>query len=113
MNENSGYDKGGSVFFNKVADWSNNRIVYVRPKIDIGQLVNGARTTRDDLMRLVKTEVMAKRPVIVRISSGHFLLVVGLCGDDYIVSDPGSGWRYRYNPIGALKLIGVRRFEKL
>jgi len=113
LNSNAGYDDDGSVFFNKVADWSNNRLVYVEPKIDIGQLVDSTRITRSALMHLVETEILSKRPVVIRIASGHFMLVVGLCEGNYIVSDPGTARRYMYDPMGTSKLVGVRRFKKL
>lgn len=112
LGDNSGYDAGGGVYFSKVSDWSGNRIVYVTPKIDLAQIINGEIVTRGYLIQLVKNELLGNRPVIVRVSSGHFILVVGLCGQNFIVSDPGTDQRSLYDPTKAPKLTGVRRFKK-
>jgi len=61
----------------------------------------------------VKDEILNRRPVIIVNSSGHFMLVIGLCGDNFVVSNPGTNHRFLYNPLVTPKLMGVRRFKKL
>jgi len=99
----------GDVVWKGIKLFSNNKIRH-RTSYDIG-----VNTTLAGLINLIDADINARQPVIVRIVTGffidHFMLIVGKCGDKYVVSDPGSRTRTLYDPRSETDpLIGIRQF---
>jgi len=70
----------------------------------------------DFLINKIDEDLLYRKPVILVIkgfnSPTHFVLAIGRCKENYIISDPGSSERLLYNPRDKhYQLLGIRRFS--
>ncbi|HBB67656.1 MAG TPA: hypothetical protein DEQ38_03420 [Elusimicrobia bacterium] len=107
LGDNAGYVGKGSVKFDSVSDFSGQNIGYLGYKTD-GEY----GVTRATLIKDIDQDILASRPVIIRVS-GHFMLVTGKCGSRYVVSDSGASvsGNILYDPNGTKPLLGIRQFQ--
>lgn len=113
MGEN-GYQAQGRVNWQAINTISGNQIRLSELR-DID-----STTTAQDLIASIDADLALGRPVITRVRrrrangshSTHFVLVVGQCQGGYLIADPGSAVRDRFNPADAdFTLTGIRRFR--
>lgn len=111
---NEGYTESGSVFWPGLNTLSGNKIQFVR-LTDVD-----TRNSLQDVENSADADLALGRPVIMRVrrlkNTGtfgtHFVLAVGRCRGEYIIADPGSGTRTRFDPNDAnFQLTGIRRFR--
>jgi len=86
-----GYDNKNDVNFYAIERYTNNRVSFV-DRYDVG-ISNSEEALLDTADGLIRSGI----PLIFRVR-GHFLLVVGKCGDKFIVSDPAGGQERLYDP---------------
>ncbi|MCG2726404.1 MAG: fibronectin type III domain-containing protein, partial [Elusimicrobia bacterium] len=138
----AGFDKGHNLSFEAVSfeEISKGNIVYNNEKSSNYNLPLTASSVEKIGQFLDNELLIEKRPGMVRIyrskfvynpktnknekkEGKHFMLVIGKCGDKYIVSDPGSGGRILFgiNEINVSSdwkkdtfgpIDGIRRFNK-
>ncbi|MBU4444290.1 hypothetical protein KJ656_04295, partial [bacterium] len=92
--------------------------------------------TKSELRNIIDSDLNENLPIIVRVYRSwinpntnnkeewhHFVLIVGKCGDKYIMSDPGSNTRVLLNPVDSVMINtttqsmfgpidSIRRFKK-
>jgi len=86
-----GYTTNNDVNFDAMGRYTNNRVSFV-DRYDVG-IYNSEEALLDTADGLIRSGI----PLIFRVR-GHFLLVIGKCGDKFIVSDPAGGQEKLYNP---------------
>jgi len=124
-----GFDEEHNIYWEKINAYeiSKGHILYISipNSYSIGEL-----------NKLIDEELQKGLPVIVEVYRswinpqtskkekwGHFMLVLGKCGDNYIVSDPGSKKRILFNPNDSIiidkntqntfgPMISIRRFKR-
>ncbi|MEK7721322.1 MAG: hypothetical protein AAB359_02915, partial [Elusimicrobiota bacterium] len=85
-----GYNERNDVNFDAIGRYTNGRVSFV-DRYDVGDYDRaGLLDTADGLIR-------SGIPLIFRVR-GHFLLVIGKCGNSYVVADPAGGRERLYNP---------------
>jgi len=114
LRDNEGYDNG-NIDFAIIIIYTKGKIEYIsNESCDRG---NKRCKTRKDIISKINSEIENRRIVILKLIHGnnltHFLLVVGKCGNNYVVSDPAGGREYLYNPNdSSYRLEGVRIFGR-
>ncbi len=113
----TGYNASNDVQFSAIGIFSSSTVRYIR---DESASVWEEGITRQILIDRTNREILAGRPVIFQIrrlrSDGtfgpHFIVAVGKCGNNYIISDPIGGEERLYNPTEPnTRLIGIRVFR--
>ena len=88
--DSRGYSVDSDVNFYAIGRYTSDRVSFV-DRYDIGEYDRaGLLETADGLIR-------SGIPVIFRVRD-HFLLVIGKCGENFIVADPAGGREELYNP---------------
>jgi hypothetical protein len=109
----NGYAVGGRIDWTRISQASNGGVRFVSTR-NIGP-----NTSRQQLEADVDRDLLAGRPVVIRVlrtrangtQGEHFVLAVGRCGGEYVISDPGSATRSSFNPADPnFTLTGIRRF---
>jgi len=92
-----GYTVDNDVNFSAIERYSNGRVNFIDDESgDIDR-----NLTREILLNRANNEILAGRPVIFKILRGnrtHFVVVIGKCGNNYIIADPAGGIERLYNP---------------
>lgn len=86
-----GYDDQNDVNFDAIETYSNGRAFYV------GRYNIGRQHSSEVLLSMADGLILSGMPLIFRVR-GHFLLVIGKCGNNYIIADPAGGRERLYNP---------------
>jgi hypothetical protein len=92
-----GYNDDNDVNFSAINIYSNGRVNFIDDESgDINR-----NLTREILLNRADNEILAGRPVIFKILRGngtHFVVVIGKCGNNYVIADPAGGIERLYNP---------------
>jgi hypothetical protein len=140
LKEINGFDGSHNVDFKTIYDIniSKNKLKLYK-KFDFNIIIStiGSYLSETDALKvrsIIDNELTNLRPVIIKVYRAiirgtdkkewsHFMLVVGKCGDKYIVSDPGSRYRIFIIPFSSISINGdskniigpingIRLFEK-
>jgi len=140
LKEINGFDGSHNVDFKTIYDIniSKNKLKLYK-KFDFNIIIStiGSYLSETDALKvrsIIDNELTNLRPVIIKVYRAiirgtdkkewsHFMLVVGKCGDKYIVSDPGSRYRIFIIPFSSISIDGdpkniigpingIRLFEK-
>lgn len=115
LEETGGYQNGTVVVWSGINQFSGTRINYIRDGSGDVNVLN----TQTELLSRADTDILRRKPVVFRIRhrwpdghiSSHFIVAVGKCGDEYLISDPGDNTRIRFNPNDPdFLFVGIRRF---
>ncbi len=110
----NGYAAGGRIDWTRISQASNGGVRFV------GMRNVGANTSRQQLQADIDQDLLSGRPVVIRVlrtrtngtQGEHFVLAIGRCGNEYVISDPGSGTRNSFDPADPnFTLTGIRRFS--
>jgi len=112
-----GYNARNDVNFSAIERYSNGRVNFIDDEsVNIWE----AGITRQILIDRTNYEILAGRPVILRIRrlrengtyGPHFIMAIGRCGSSYVVVDPMGGVERLYNPTDPNALLqGIRVFR--
>ncbi|MGC8729310.1 MAG: C39 family peptidase, partial [Elusimicrobiales bacterium] len=107
-----GYNERNDVNFDSIEQYSDGAMRYINNESDN---IRG-NITQQVLLKRANSELLAGRPVIFRIFRGdnryHFVVVIGKCGNNYIIADPAGGIERLYNPNETgYVLSGIRIFR--
>jgi len=97
-----GYDRRNNVNFDAIERYSNRQIFY------LGRYDVGRYHSEEVLINMADGLIKAGISLIFCVRD-HFLLVIGKCGSNFIVSDPAGGMERLYNPDD----LSEREFEGL
>ncbi|MEW5905787.1 MAG: hypothetical protein AB1734_03295 [Elusimicrobiota bacterium] len=86
-----GYDSNNDVNFRAIESYSVGRVSFVG-SYDVGKYYSA-----ESLLDLSDGLIRSGMPLIFRVE-GHFVLVIGKCGDNFIVADPAGGQERLYDP---------------
>jgi hypothetical protein len=112
-----GYNARNDVNFSAIERYSNGRVNFID---DESVNIWDAGITRQILIDRTNYEILAGRPVILRIRrlrengtyGPHFIMAIGRCGSSYVVVDPMGGVERLYNPTDPNALLqGIRVFR--
>jgi hypothetical protein len=100
-----GYNDDNDVNFSAIERYSNRRAIFVEG-YDVGRY-----HTEEVLLTMADDMILIGEPLIFRIG-GHFVLVIGKCGDKYIIADPAGGVERLYDPndLNDREFEGIRIF---
>ncbi|MBI5745000.1 MAG: hypothetical protein HY952_10690 [Elusimicrobia bacterium] len=85
-----GYTQENDVNFAIIGRYSGGRVSFV-DRYDVG------RYTEESLLDIADGLIRSGIPLIFRVE-GHFVLVIGKCGDNFVIADPAGGRERLYNP---------------
>ncbi|MEW5950741.1 MAG: C39 family peptidase [Elusimicrobiota bacterium] len=114
MIKKGGYNNNDDVLWDRVLRFTNNLVVNTEIlDADYGDTIEDMLLKiNEDLLDSLPVIVKVEKPLFNRKRKMHFMLLVGICGEKYIVVDPNRNGFFKYNPYDInLLLQGVRRYE--
>lgn len=87
-----GYNERNDVNFDAIYRYSGGRASFVN-RYDLDDPYS-----REALLDMADGLIRSGIPLMFRVGGPHFILVIGKCGNSFVVADPAGGREYLYNP---------------
>jgi len=105
----AGYQGGTAVNWPGIQRCTGNHIHYVQA----GSGDINVNNTQASLLATADNDLLQGRPVIFHVThpTYHFVVAIGKCGNNYLISDPGNQSHYEFDPNDpTFTFVGIRRF---